>query len=288
VWKRVLVSAALVACEKSAPPPVPLADTDLAVVSSPLADLPGPPIVTVSKTAVLVGGKPVVPIANGKVDAVDKEGGAFGFKLPKLLTVLAAQAKQDTLVLALDRTTPYQLLISVMFTAQSKPAAYRRFAIVARAAATNAPTALIVNVPDTPPAAAVVVGRASTGGAQLGDVQPHGPSGRVTGGEPPRSLPLQLVVSASSTELRLWSMSSAAGTLQAPKLRIPLADAEAPVKLRAALAEVATQSFSGPPPEDQRAIIFMGSQSMQAATFIPVMAAMQSVFPDLLLSVAVE
>jgi biopolymer transport protein ExbD len=289
MWKQVLVSATLVvACDKSAPPRDAVADVDLVVVTNKLADVPGPPVVTVTKTAVLVGGKAIMTIANGKVDAADKEGGALAMKLPKLvdaLTAPAKQDKQDTLVLALDRTTPYQLLISIAFTAKSQPVGYRRFALLARTAATSAPTALIINMPDTPRSAAAVVGGASATkpalSVQLAPAHGERP-------ESPSGAPLGLVVSASATELRLWSTSSAAGTLQAPKLRIPLADAEAPVKLRAALAEVATQSFSGPPPEDQRAIIFMGSQSMQAATFIPVMAAMQSVFPDLLLSVGVE
>lgn len=400
MWKRVVASVVLVACEKSTPSPAPVPDVDLALVSTELSAVPDAPKVTVSKTAVIVGGTPVVAIANGKVDAGDLEGGASGMGIPKLRAALGAQAKNDTLVLALDRTTPYQLLIDVMFTAKSQAVAIRRFAILARTPATTVPTALIVALPDSAaqaggarPANAEVaalgggqrrgpVGRISAdvaGGegnsltrdivlakiqaaymaalkrcytAELArDASAHGmlklhfsvdDAGRVTdahadgvaaacvapqmqtwrfrvptpapasfdvalklvaddtptepalstqvaqaSAEQPEASPrLGLMVSTSATELLLWSTSGMVGTLQAPKLRLPLADGDAPTKLRAALAEVAKQVLRGSAPPDTHTIVFMGSQDLPAATFIPVMAAMQAEFPDLLLAVA--
>jgi hypothetical protein len=403
VWKQLLIGVALVAfgaCEKSSTPslPDPLAGVELATVPTKIADV-GSADVVVAKTAFTVDGKAIVPIANGAIADAEKEGGKYGMKLPNLLTALMTLPRKDTLTIALDRSTPYPFLVDVMYTAKQKPLAIHQFALVARAKDTNATTALIVKLPDTPSvAAAFPVGdHADHGGVVAGETHPsritvadkaggtgssltpdlvmakiqtvymaaikrcyktelahdataHGKvklelsvdeTGRIagahaegfiadcvtplmqtwrfpvpkpapasfqislqlvpddapgtvvavvggSGSDPAPRLPLQMFVAASGSDFIMWSMSGTEGTLQAPKLRVPISDPDAATKIRAALAEIANRNFGGPVPVDQRQVIFMGSATIQAASFLPVMAAMQSVFPELLLSSGFE
>lgn len=103
-------------------------------------------IITKRSIVVSVNGKAksIVSVSNGDVSASDKEGGAQGIKIPKLTSFLAnLRAQEDLLrkasgrpdavpellVLA-DRTTPYKLLVEVMFSAKQKEAGYKRFRLI--------------------------------------------------------------------------------------------------------------------------------------------------------------
>lgn len=99
--------------------------------------------VIITKTGIVVDGKPVVAVKDGDVDSSDLEGGSLGIKIPKLTSFLAAlraeelRTKDPTalpavpeLLIIADRTTPYQLLIKVLFSAKQKEAGYRRFRMI--------------------------------------------------------------------------------------------------------------------------------------------------------------
>lgn len=101
----------------------------------------------ITTTGVLVEGKTIVPVANGDVDPGQKEGGSLGIKIPLLTSYLAAlhgeeirniQAKggdpsksppPELLVIA-DRTTPYHLLVEVLFSAKQKEAGFKHFRMI--------------------------------------------------------------------------------------------------------------------------------------------------------------
>jgi len=85
--------------------------------------------------------------ANGDVDASEKEGGALGLKIPKLTNYLAALRQEELkmlqrtgqdpskapppeLLVIADRTTPYRLLLEVMFSAKQKEAGYKHFRLI--------------------------------------------------------------------------------------------------------------------------------------------------------------
>ncbi len=99
--------------------------------------------VIITKTGIVVDGKPVVAVKDGDVDSSDLEGGSLGIKIPKLTSFLAAlraeeqRTKDPTalpavpeLLIIADRTTPYHLLIKVLFSAKQKEAGYRRFRMI--------------------------------------------------------------------------------------------------------------------------------------------------------------
>ncbi len=99
----------------------------------------------ITKTAIVVEGKEIVVIRNGDVDASQKEGGADGRKIPRLSNFLGnlrreqeAALRRDgkplppvpELMVIADRSTPYGLLLSVMFSAKEKEAGYKRFRLI--------------------------------------------------------------------------------------------------------------------------------------------------------------
>jgi biopolymer transport protein ExbD len=118
---------------------VPRTETD-----APLPDKSWTLIITT--TGVLVEGRTIVPVANGDVDPGMKEGGSLGIKIPLLTSYLAAlrgeeirniQARggdpnkdpPELLVIA-DRTTPYHLLVEVLFSAKQKEAGFKHFRLI--------------------------------------------------------------------------------------------------------------------------------------------------------------
>ena len=105
----------------------------------------------ITPTGIVVAGsgeaRPIVPIINGDVDPSEKEGGALGMKIPRLSSFLAnlhageidrmrkagvdpdKAPPAEVLVIA-DRTTPYRLLVEVMYSAKTKEAGYRHFRLI--------------------------------------------------------------------------------------------------------------------------------------------------------------
>lgn len=102
----------------------------------------------ITRTGIVVEGKSIVAVNNGDVDASEKEGGSLGIKIPRLTNFLAqlqqleeserrtkpgydpATAPVPELMIIADRTTPYRLLLQVMFSAKQKEAGYKRFRLI--------------------------------------------------------------------------------------------------------------------------------------------------------------
>jgi len=122
-----------------------VADVDLP--SSLSSDPPpaGAVEVTIAKEAILVEGRPIVAVKDGKVDPSDKENGALGLVIPKLAQFLGAtrldydQAMRDRgkeppklpeLLIIGDGATPYKLLYEVIATSRVDAAGYRRFRLI--------------------------------------------------------------------------------------------------------------------------------------------------------------
>lgn len=99
----------------------------------------------ITKTAIVVEGEEIVAVRNGDVDASQKEGGADGRKIPRLSSFLGNLRREHEtaltkegkaippvpeLMIIADRSTPYGLLLSVMFSAKQKEAGYKRFRLI--------------------------------------------------------------------------------------------------------------------------------------------------------------
>jgi biopolymer transport protein ExbD len=117
--------------------------------------------VIITKTGIVVStgkeAKPIVPVSNGDVDAGEKEEGATGIKIPRLTAFLAAlhheedaaqqrqpgfdpaHAPPPELLIIADRTTPYHLLIAVLFSAKQKEAGYQHFRLIVQKSFPNPP-----------------------------------------------------------------------------------------------------------------------------------------------------
>jgi biopolymer transport protein ExbD len=116
-------------------------------------DLPeGASTVIITRTGIVVSAgkeaKSIVSVSNGDVDPAEKEGGATGVKIPRLTNFLAALHQEEEaarqrdpgydpskapvpeLMIIADRTTPYRLLIQVLFSAKQKEAGYKRFRLI--------------------------------------------------------------------------------------------------------------------------------------------------------------
>jgi biopolymer transport protein ExbD len=104
-------------------------------------------ILIITPNGIVVEGKTIVPVANGDVDSSEKEGGAMGLKIPRLTNFLGslrqeelkalaasgldpAKAPPPELLVLADRTTPYRLLLEVMFSAKQKEAGYKHFRLI--------------------------------------------------------------------------------------------------------------------------------------------------------------
>ncbi len=122
--------------------------TDTVALPKALSDdeLPeGASTLIITRNGIVVEGKSIVSVSNGDVDAAEKEGGSLGIKIPRLTNFLAAlHAQEDQqkrlkpgydpakapppeLLIIADRTTPYRLLLQVMFSAKQKEAGYKHF-----------------------------------------------------------------------------------------------------------------------------------------------------------------
>jgi biopolymer transport protein ExbD len=83
--------------------------------------------VFIGTKAILVDGTPIVAVTNGDVDPSERAGGAQGLEITKLRNTLALHRQAfrssegvgpvDLTVIA-DKSTPYRLLMSVMYSAK--------------------------------------------------------------------------------------------------------------------------------------------------------------------------
>ena len=117
------------------------------ITSEPMPEVAATVLVTQNGIVVTDGHEAfsIVAVRNGDVDANDKEGGALGVKIPKLSQFLSnyRQAQEDALkksgkpipaipelMIIADRTTPYRLLVQVIYSAKQKEAGYKRFRLI--------------------------------------------------------------------------------------------------------------------------------------------------------------
>jgi biopolymer transport protein ExbD len=133
-----------------------IATSDLDVVAGSVSlprtqtDAPMPEktwLMIISPTGIVVEGKTIVPVTNGDVDPAEKEGGALGLKIPRLTNFLGSLRQEELrtlqrtgvdpntapppeLFVIADRTTPYRLLLEVMFSAKQKEAGYKHFRLI--------------------------------------------------------------------------------------------------------------------------------------------------------------
>lgn len=118
-------------------PPIPVTE-DIAKETTTLV---------ISKDGIVAEGKPIAVITNGQVDCTAKEGGCNGRKITSLsqfLGVLRTEytkkataqglapddPKLSELMIIADRTTPYRVLIEVMFSAKEPEAGYKHFRMI--------------------------------------------------------------------------------------------------------------------------------------------------------------
>lgn len=112
----------------------------------------GAATVIISKSGIVVEGESIVSITNGQVDPAEKEGGIQGIKIPRLTNFLAklqqlqlaalrakpghdpSQEKPPELMIIADRTTPYRLLMEVLYSAKQKEAGYKVFRMIVQKA----------------------------------------------------------------------------------------------------------------------------------------------------------
>jgi biopolymer transport protein ExbD len=117
--------------------------------------------VVITKTGIVVASgkdaRTIVPVSNGDVDAGEKEEGATGIKIPRFTAYLAALHHEEEairqrqpavdpgpppppeLLIIADRTTPYHLLIAVLFSAKQKEAGYQHFRLIVQKSFPNSP-----------------------------------------------------------------------------------------------------------------------------------------------------
>jgi len=116
------------------------------ITSEPMPETTGEVIITTTGIVVFDGKDAfsIVAVRNGDVDPSEKEGGALGVKIPKLTQFLGnfRQAQESALknrgkeapipelMIIADRTTPYRLLVQVIFSAKQKEAGYKRFRLI--------------------------------------------------------------------------------------------------------------------------------------------------------------
>jgi biopolymer transport protein ExbD len=125
-------------------------------------DLPeGASTVIITRSGIVVSAgkeaKAIVSVSNGDVDPAEKEGGSTGIKIPRLTNFLSAlhheedaarmrqrgfdpaTAPAPELLIIADRTTPYRLLIEVLFSAKQKEAGYKHFRLIVQKSFPNSP-----------------------------------------------------------------------------------------------------------------------------------------------------
>jgi biopolymer transport protein ExbD len=118
----------------------------------------GAATVIISKSGIVVEGEPIVAVNDGQVDSAEKERGVQGIKIPRLTNFLAklhqlqlqalrskpghdpSKEKPPELLIIADRSTPYHLLMEVMYSAKEKGADYKVFRMIVQKSFPSRPT----------------------------------------------------------------------------------------------------------------------------------------------------
>jgi len=120
-------------------------NVDLPVSSSQEQMPEASTVVIITTEAIVVEDQEIVAVRDGDVDASQKSGGRAGWKIDKLSTFLGAlraaneaemrakgkePPRVPELMIIADRTTPFRLILSVLYSAKEKEAGYKRFRLV--------------------------------------------------------------------------------------------------------------------------------------------------------------
>jgi len=111
----------------------------------------------ISKSGIVVEGESIVSVTDGQVDSAEREGGLQGIKIPRLTNFLAklhqlqlaalrskpghdlSKEKPPELMIIADRSTPYRLLMEVLYSAKQKEAGYKVFRMIVQKAFPSKP-----------------------------------------------------------------------------------------------------------------------------------------------------
>src|SRR5687768_2500827 len=101
----------------------------------------------ISRNGIVAQGRPMAAITNGQVDCAAKEGGCLGLKITALTQYLGTlrqmfvasavskgmskdDPKLSELMIIADRTTPFRVLVEVMYSAKQPEAGYKHFRMI--------------------------------------------------------------------------------------------------------------------------------------------------------------
>jgi hypothetical protein len=297
-------------------------------VALPVVDgykAPAPPdeaVLVVTPTGIVFDGVAILQLTAGRPDPSEIDGGTFGVKLPRLTSFLAAYLTKHgigALPLAFDKAVPYRTFFSVVYSAKQKETGLAHFALLAKTAhgalaeapftlPERAPSGIATPEPTRPGAdlakqvedvrnagRAVKVGDEKAKDNELsGAARPDDPPTatiRVSGDPPRPDRPVQLVVAIGKTDVILWSFSGLEGTINAPKLQVPLDGAAAP--LRKALEEIVALRWSGKE-RNEHTILIMADGDTPMGRVEEIVGAARAdaagkpLFPDLTFSAGFE
>jgi hypothetical protein len=255
-------------------------------------------VISATPHGIVVEGHPIAAIINGQVDPAAKEGGSLGVKIEPLtvfmqdqLSAAAARGGADPrITLLVDKTLPYRLLVEIVFS--TKQAGAKRFDFVAKHG--EALVAVPMTLPVKAPAHAAddlgkqvkdaKLGREAGGAQRVGSAADIASDAR-----------LGMIVSITKTQIILWSVSGAEGTLTQPKLAVALASKTAFADLGKALAEIVGRRWpDGKRSLDARQIIVQADGGIRMQVIAEAFGAVratpddQELFSEILLSSGFE
>ena len=217
---------------------------------------PNVPVLVASQSEVVFEGLPRIQLRDGAVDPSERSGDARGRTIGRLSAALAAWRSAtpggEVLGIAIDHRLTFGLLYDLLYTAKTPPAGWKRFVVLVRTKGTTA--GLPLALPD----------RHHWGDEgsriemidEIGEVLRPGAADRES--RSTSDWPLQLVLSISSDDFRVWSLSGMEGTLHGPRLRVPRSEPNGLTKVGVALAEIAKRRWAGKPrSEESHEIIVM-------------------------------
>ena len=213
--------------------------------------------ISIAQNSITVSGRTIVDLQDGRVAPAELQGPTIS----KLAAITPGLAQTERVVLSVDRRVPYATVVATLATVKQAPMS--RFGLLARAGAH------VVMVPFTLPAQA--------------------PNNKAAA-----SPPLQLVVSISKSELRLWSLSGLEGTLAQPRFAAKREDKAALEDLARALDEIVGKRFPRRTAEDDRTILVMAEGELPMQALAEVLGAVRAsaegkeLFPDVMFSLGVE
>lgn len=215
--------------------------------------------VVANPTGIVVGGKTLVPIANGAVDPAALEGGSAGNSIPSLTAALPVSSPPDgstspPVMLGVDRSLTYKVLFALIYSLRK----HGRFQVLVMAG--GAIAAIPIELPTKP----------------IKD-------------------DLRMVVSASKTEVRVWSLSGKEGTAKKPLLRVALDDkaddvarGNAAMQVRTTLEAVAKRWSGKKKVTFGKTLVVMADGGLSMQFVADLIVAARAQFPNIALSAGFE